>query len=344
MKIAIHNNKEIFSHSTSWVPVWEKYCKENKIEYSIVDCFNNDIINTLKDYNFLLWCTTNYSLPEKIISKSILYTATKMNLKVFPDYNTFWHSDDKIAETYLLQSVKAPLPRSWMLYTKQSANDFVNNYNNYPLVAKLRCGSGSSNVRLLKSKTEALSYIDIMFTKGYNSTPNPIFKAKSNLASSKDVTTIIKRLKRLPDFIESYRKANQLPVEKGYTLFQEFIPNDGYDLKVVVVGNKLSFVARNVRKNDFRASGGGTLVYDKSLITPEIRRISFNISKELGFQCMGYDFVIDNRNKSSKIVEISYGFSYEAQIALGGYWDTNDIWHDEALNAPKEIIKKLLNN
>ena len=338
MKVAIHNNKEIFSHSTSWVPVWEKYCKENKIEYSIVDCFNNDIINTLKEYNSLLWCTTNYSLPEKIISKSILYTAMKMNLKVFPDYNTFWHSDDKIAETYLLQSVKAPLPRSWMFYTKQSAVDFVNNYNNYPLVAKLRCGSGSSNVRLLKSKIEALSYIKTMFTKGYNSSPDPIFKAKSNLASSKDVTTIIKRLKRLPDFIESYRKANQLPVEKGYTLFQEFIPNDGYDLKVVVVGNKLSFVARNVRKNDFRASGGGSLLYDKSLITPEIRKIAFDISKKLDFQCMGFDFVVNSLSSKPYIVEISYGFSYEAQIGLGGHWDNNDVWYDESLNAPMEII------
>ncbi|MGD9678856.1 MAG: RimK family alpha-L-glutamate ligase [Vulcanibacillus sp.] len=344
MKVAIHQNKEIFSHSTSWVPAWIDYCEKNKIDYEVIDCYKNDIKSILKGFDILLWCTTNYSLQEKLFSKSILYSATQMNLKVFPNFNTIWHSDDKIAETYLLSSIDAPIPKSWIFVTKRSAEAFFEEDRQFPLVAKLKCGSGSTNVVLIKNKSEAKVYIKKMFGNGINSSPNPFFKAKSNIASANNLSTFISRLKRIPDFLESYRKASQFPNEKGYVYLQEFIPNDGYDLKVVVVGDKLSFLARNVRKNDFRASGGGTLIYDKSLITPEIRRISFDISKKLGFQCMGYDFVIDNRDKTPKIVEISYGFSYEAQIGLGGHWDNNDIWYEAPLNAPNEVLNNLVKN
>ena len=44
MKIAIHQNKDIFNHSSSWDHVWIEYCKENAINFEIVDCFQNDIL------------------------------------------------------------------------------------------------------------------------------------------------------------------------------------------------------------------------------------------------------------------------------------------------------------
>lgn len=169
-----------------------------------------------------------------------------------------------------------------------------------------------------------------------------MFKTKSNIQSSKDWNTFLKRIKRIPDFIETYTKAKRFPRERGYVFVQEYIPNDGYDLKVVVVGNKLSFLARDVRKGDFRASGGGSIHYDKRLITKEIRNISFEIAEKLGFQCMGYDFVIDKRDGSPKIVEISYGFPHTNQMNLGGYWDKDGVWYDQPLNAPQEVLENML--
>ena len=149
-------------------------------------------------------------------------------------------------------------------------------------------------------------------------------------------------MKRIPDFIESIRKTREFPREKGYVYLQTYIPNNGFDLKVVVVGDKLSFLSRNIRKGDFRASGGGSIEYDKELITQEVRKISFEISNRLKFQCMGYDFVIDRNTMKPKIIEISYGFAHKAQMDLGGYWDKDDNWHSEPLNAPVEIIKNIM--
>jgi len=111
----------------------------------------------------------------------------------------------------------------------------------------------------------------------------------------------------------------------------------------VVIGDKLSFIARNVRKGDFRASGGGDLFFDKSLVSRDILESAFKTNDKLGFQCMGYDYVVDKRTGIGKIVEISYGFSHTALLQAGGYWDRAYVWHDEPLNAPCETIENLIN-
>lgn len=342
MKIAIHQNKKIYYHSGTWNNEWIVYCQNNQLDYEIIDCYGLDAIEKFKNIDILLWHFGNYSLQDMQFARTILNTAKSMGVKVFPDFNTAWHFDDKIAEYYLLKAVGAPIPESWVFYSKEEAVDWLKKKAKYPLVGKLRTGSGSNNVKLFKSKHVAVSYARRMFGKGFRNVPGILFKTMSNVRSSHNWETFMKRLIRIPDFIQTYTRSKKLPTEHGYVYFQEFIPNDGFDLKVVVVGDKLSFLARDVRKGDFRASGGGEINYNKFLITEDIRNTAFKLSKELGFQCMGYDFVIDKRDNVGKIVEISYGFSHTAQLELGGYWDRNGNWHNEPLNAPEELLKNIL--
>jgi len=342
MKVAIHQNKKIFNHSSLWTEIWIKYCQENYIDFKVLDCYKNGILDDLKTYDVLLWHISNYSLQDMLFARKILYSAKKLGIAVFPDFNLSWHFDDKIAEEYLLSSINAPKPKSWFFYVKDDAIRFLKSECSYPVVAKLKSGSGSNNVHLLANKTSALRYAKKMFTSGFRSSPKLYFKLKSNIKSSSSWNVFLKRLKRVPDFLHSMQKTKNFPREKGYLYLQEFIPNEGYDLKVVVVNDKVSFVARLARKNDFRASGGGLLSYDKELVTKEIRTIARETSKKCGFICMGYDFVVDKRNGKPLIIEISYGFSNLAQENLGGYWDENDVWVDKPLTAPYEIIKSLI--
>ena len=77
---------------------------------------------------------------------------------------------------------------------------------------------------------------------------------------------------------------------------------------------KSVFLSRDVRKNDFRASGGGTIVYDKTRINDDILKSAFKFSDLLGFQCMGFDYVIDKKTNEGKIIEMCFGFNHEATI------------------------------
>ena len=180
-----------------------------------------------------------------------------------------------------------------------------------------------------------------MFGRGVSAAPNILFKATSNSKSAKNWSTITKRMNRIPDFISSYTMGKRLPREKDYCSFQEFIPNNGFDLKVYVIGDKISFLSRDVRKNDFRASGGGTIVYDKTRINDDILKSAFKFSDLLGFQCMGFDYVIDKKTNEGKIIEMCFGFNHEALLEMNGYWDRNLVWHNKPLNAPEEVLDKL---
>ena len=330
-----------FEHSTLWTNSWIEYCQNNNISYEVVDCYQPDIIEKLKHFDCILWHIGNYVLQDMLVGRSILNAAENMGLKIFPNSKTAWHFDAKVAETYLLQSADCPIPKSWMFYLLEDCLVWLETKAKYPLISKLRCGSGSNNVKLLRNKREARKYAKDMFNKGYKTYPSILFKSKSQLLSSKSWATIISRIKRIPEFIRTLSRAKMFPRERGYAFFQEFIPNDGFDLKIVVIGDKLSFIGRRIREGDFRASGGGDLFFDKSMVTKNIITSAFSASDKFGFQCMGYDYVVDKVTGNGIIIEISYGFSHTALLRAGGYFDRLGVWHDEPLDAPSEVIKGL---
>jgi glutathione synthase/RimK-type ligase-like ATP-grasp enzyme len=345
IKIAICIDLNSNIHSTSWYYPWEEYCQENNLEYEILNPYSSTIIDELKKFDILLWHFNNYTFQDMMMARSILYSAKMLGLKIFPDFYDIWHFDDKIAETYLLQSIAASIPQSWLFYSLNEIKNWDKHEITFPLVAKLKCGSGSHNVKLIKSKSQLIDYSKRMFGNGFSPHPSIFYKAKSNYDSSKGKKDLMmSRIKKIPEFYNTYKSAKKFPNEKGYVFLQEFIPNNGYDLKIVVIGEKLSFIVRRVRKNDFRASGGGDIYYDKTLITKDIIDSAFAVNDKLKFLCMGYDYVINSKTNEGKIIEMSYCFSHVALLQAKGYFDRNGIWYDRPLNAPEEILKNILLN
>ncbi len=342
LKVAIHRNDRIFRHSTSWSYPWEDYCRSHHVDYDIVDGFRPDALEILYRYDAFLWHVSNYSLPEMLFARSILQAAKNLGLSVFPDFETSWHFDDKIGESYLLGSVDAPTPRHWIFYTFKDCEAWLETSCPFPVVAKLRSGSGSENVKLINNRKDATAYARRMFGKGLDATPNVLFKARTQWDSSKDWATVARRLRRIPDLIQKQKNAKAFSPEKGYVFFQEYVPNGGFDIKVVVVGDKLSYIGRRARKKDFRASGSGDLFFDREIVSKDIFDAAFQTSDRARFQCMGYDFVVDRRDGRGKILEISFGFSHLALLQAGGYWDRESIWHDDPLNAPYEVMDRIV--
>lgn len=343
MKIAILFDQNEKLHTTNWSLAWVDYCEANNLNYEVVNPYKNAVITELMEFDIILWHYSNYSFKDMLIAKNILFTLEKQGKKVFPSFDDAWHFDDKLAETYLLESIKAPIPKSYYCYAlKDLENDIKNNLFSFPIIAKLRNGSGSHNVKMLKSKEELLSYGKKMFSSGMNSAPSLMYKASSNIRSSKNLKTFINRAKRIPEFLKSLSNAKKFNIERNYVYLQEFIFNDGFDLKIVVIGDKLSFIGRDIREGEFRASGGGSVFYEKEKITKNVIDSAFKTSDQLNFQCMGYDYVIDNKTGLGKIIEISYGFSHHALLDAQGYFDREGNWYNEPMNAPFEIIRKIL--
>lgn len=315
MKIAIQHRAGSFSDR------WIAYCKENDIPFKIVDCYANDIIEQVKDCDALMWHHHHANYKDVLFAKQLLNSVSQSGKQVFPDYNTAWHFDDKVGQKYLLEAIDAPLVQSYVFYTKKEALNWIES-TTFPKVFKLRGGAGASNVKLVRTKSEAVSLVNKAFGRGFSKfdkfgyLKEEIRKVKERKESFLGVFKGIARLFISTEFAKMQGR------EKGYIYFQEFIPNNTFDIRVIVVGDKAFALKRMTRKNDFRASGSGHILYEKKEIDERCIKIAFDTNKKLNSQSIAYDFVFDKQNKLL-IIEISYGYDVHAYDECPGYWDTN---------------------
>lgn len=149
MKIAIHNSG---SFSIRWI----KYCKKYAIPFKTVNCYDSDIIKQLKDCDALMWHHDHGKFKDVLSAKKILFALEHAGIKVFPDFHTAWHFDDKVAQKYLLEAINAPLVPSYVFYDKKEALDWAT-ATTYPKVWKLKGGAGAANVKLVRSKKKLTS-------------------------------------------------------------------------------------------------------------------------------------------------------------------------------------------
>lgn len=329
-------------HSGSWSDEWLLQCKEMGLKHELVDWRKAGSFEHLTDFDIVLWHYSHYSSDEMRFAAGMLEALSDSGCKVFPDYAESRHFDDKVIQSYVLKGLNIPAPSNYCLHSKIAVEEWANRVGCFPVVAKLRSGSGSNNVILIHNESELSKYSSTMFGKGISATPSPFLKIKSNVASSKNAKVFYNRLKRAPEFLFTLMQSIGGQKEKGYVYLQEFVPGVDYDLKIVVVGDKLSFIGRSVRKGDFRASGGGGIFYDKKLVSKTLIDSAFEAAKKLGSDCIGFDYIIDPATQKPLVLEMSYGFSHQALLSSGGYFDRDGNWYDEPLNVPKEIIKLMV--
>lgn len=333
MKIGIHETKGFFSDR------WIAYCEANNISYKLVDCYSTDVTSQLSDCDALMWHFNHKSPKASKFAKQLLFAVQASGKRVFPDYNTVWHFDDKVGQKYLLEAIGAPLASAYVFYSKQEALTWANQ-TSYPKVFKLRNGAGSDNVRLVKSKNEANSLINKAFGRGfkqYQAWGNMKERLRKYRLGKTTLWDVVKGIIRLAHTTEYSRVAGR---EIGYIYFQDFIPDNDHDIRIVVVGDKAFAIKRMVRVNDFRASGSGNILYDKHLFDEKTIKLSFDLAEKLQTQCVAFDFVQDNTNML--LVEISYGFSPQGYDPCPGYWGKDLTWRDGTFNPYGWMVEDLI--
>lgn len=319
MKIAIHKTG---GFSDRWID----YCKKKNIDCKIVNAYDSDIVQQVADCNAFMWHFSHISYKDALFAKQLLFSLQQSGMKVFPDFNTVWHFDDKVGQKYYLEAIGAPMVPSYVFYTQKEALDWIDK-TAFPKVFKLRGGAGAANVKLAHTAREARKMVRKAFGNGFSQ-----YSAFDNLkerwrkyrigkTDSKDVIKGVLRFFHKPDFARMHAP------EKGYAYFQDFIPDNTFDIRVCVVGDKAFALKRVTRKGDFRASGSGNIVYDKNQIDERCVRIAFDVNKKIKSQSIAFDYVFD-KNNNPLIVEISYGFAVEAYDMCEGYWTDDMQWHE----------------
>lgn len=334
--IAIHNAADFASR-------WCEYGAACGHEIRKVNGYESGILARLRGCQAFLWHLNHEQTLDLLFARSVLKAAETQGIHVFPNHPTSWHFDDKIAQKYLLEAVNAPLVPTWVFYSQKDAIDFLKNAT-YPLVFKLRRGAGSLNVRLVRDLSEGKALARRMFGRGISPFPalgllqQAAGKARRNRTHHDPFRVRLGRVMR-----RILEKTFHNPIERGYMLIQRLIPDNDHDLRVTIIGERAFAFNRGVRPNDFRASGSGRITYlSKSELPEDAIEIAFNLSRQLGFQSMAFDFARDSGCGAPLLLEMCYAFQARAIFDCPGYLDISGAWHSGHYHPEDLILDDLL--
>jgi glutathione synthase/RimK-type ligase-like ATP-grasp enzyme len=297
-----HRNGEKQSFSARWIELAESAGHAVRI----VDVHRPDIVDQLAGADAFMW-RPPLSVLNREFSRRLLPALELAGLPVFPSRRTLWHSEDKIAQSYLLKAIGVPVADTWVFWRLEPALAFLA-HAAYPLVMKLSAGFQSNAVQLLRDADEAAYWARRMFTTG---------------ATGFDKAPAWKR--RWREAVRGVKLAVGRPLhpslEYGNLYVQQFLPGNDHDTRVTVIGKRAFAFRRRNRPNDFRASGSGRIDWDPAAIDLRHVRLALRVARALGTQSLGVDLLY--RDGEPVVCETTYTFASWAVRDCPGHWALN---------------------
>jgi len=242
-------------------PRWTKYIRfldHNKIPYSIYEVHRSRWLQEARQYDVVVGICSSaaYRLDEMRRKYNVL--ERHMGIACYPGFDAMLFYEDKILEAHLSTVYDLPFVPTFVSNDYQDTVDFIANAE-LPLVSKIVPGAGSVGVELMRTRGECLKVARRAFS--------------------------------------STGRASHVPYmrQKDYVYFQQFIENDGYDLRVIVVENMVFGYYRKVLANDFRASGMNEV--EKRELPPEAMRIALKAYGVFRMPMLVVDMLRDSDGK-----------------------------------------------
>jgi len=236
-------------------PKWTKYrrfLENNSFDYDIYPIHCHDWIEQAKRFDIIVGLPSNsiYDLCECRCKYEIL--ETYMGKICYPSSAHTRLYEDKSLEAYISKVTSIPFANTYISNDKDDALTLIKNLK-FPVVSKIIPSSGSVGVEMVRNVKQARRIVNHAFSMSGRKTHLSYYQQK--------------------DFI----------------YYQEFIPNDGYDHRVVVVGDWVFGFDRKVLPHDFRASGMG--IEEKKELSEESMRIALQVNKIIQSPILAVDMV-----------------------------------------------------
>ena len=301
----------------------------NNILHRLIDPNSPTLLSDLKECSHLLFHHSQGDTDIRIY-ETLYNIATRYGIKCMPNYDSYWMYEDKIKEYYLLKINDFPIIDSWVFWNIEYADAYLDEAT-YPIVAKLPKGAASMNVVLVNSPEEGRTINRQVFTKGVKAGKLHSKTSLSSLRKAGMIKSTRKSLRSLlinAGFMKDKSYFPEWQIQKDAIMYQKYLPNNSFDQRITIIGNRGFGARRYVREHDFRASGSGNIDLDPKKIDLRCIEIAFSISKKYNFSTMGYDFIYDE-DKKPYINEFGYCFADSVIHGCQGYWDDQGVWHQE---------------
>ena len=333
----------LFIHNTpgSFSERWFTAAAQWGLAVRQIDCLSNDLVNQCRPKDLVLWHVSHADPRHALVARQVVAALEFKGVTVYPNMRELACYDDKIAQKYLLEAAEAPLVPTYVFTSLEEALAWVAR-TTWPKVFKLRCGAGSSNVRLVHTKAEAEKRCFQAFSRGHPAASGGLQDLTSRLRGTRNCRQFWDKVRRAPvTLARAWHLRTHLPVQRGYVYFQDFLPHNTFDTRITVIGDRAFGFLRLNRPNDFRASGSGILVYDRDQIDPRCLEVAFTVARRLGTQSLAFDF-LQAADGSPRIGEISYAFVPEAVYACPGHWNPAYVWQPGQVWPQDCILRDLM--
>lgn len=212
-------------------PRWTKirrFLENNGFEWTIYELHAHDWIDMAGELDLVVGFVSSEWWHLQEMREKYRFLETYLQKATYPSPRHADLYEAKRLEAYICRVKGVPFARTHISYDRSDALQLVEKLN-YPVVSKIVPASGSAGVELVENSQQARRVVEQSFSPTGRKTYTPVFR------------------------------------QKNYVYFQDFVPNDGYDTRCIVVGNWVWGYYRKVPNGDFRASGMSDIVEKRAL-------------------------------------------------------------------------------
>jgi glutathione synthase/RimK-type ligase-like ATP-grasp enzyme len=236
-------------------PRWTKYVRfleQNGFPYEYFDLSAHDWLEKARKFDIFVGILSSHLYHLQEMRKKYFTLETYLGKACFPSTAHILLYEDKTLECYISDTCDIPYAKTYISNEKQDALRLVDHLN-FPMIHKMDPGSGSLGVELVRDRKQARKIVQQAFSMTGRATHSLYFR------------------------------------QKNYVYFQEYIPNDGYDIRVLIIGNWVFGYYRKVLEGDFRASGMN--IIEKRELPEEAIRIAWKTNQVIKSPMLVVDLV-----------------------------------------------------
>lgn len=263
------------------VQKFKRFLKSNDIPYEEYDVNRSDFIEVAKKFDVIVWrVETTYSKQWEAADKLEILDKY-LGKMVLPSSEALWVDEDKLRAQYVFEINDFPIIKTFSSHSEDEVMQYIENCE-YPIISKDKICASGHGVYMIKNKFQAKKICDEIFSTG---------------------------LKTNEDYV----------LQKDYVYFQEYVPNYGFDLRIIMIGNYYFGYYRYPLEGGFKASGSG--IIEKKELPKEAMLLAKKVRESLPkSNSLAVDFIKDTRDDNYYIVETSIFVGIESceQLMVDG--------------------------
>lgn len=250
-------------------PFWTKYrrfLRDNDIPWGLYDIHRSSWLRDARDFDIVVWRPMSFPYEVEEIRRKYFVLEQELGKICYPGFAEAMLYEDKLLQYELLTSRGLPMIETFVSHSLEESLDYVARCS-YPQVSKVATGSGSLGVELLADRRSAERLVRRVFSFSGRATYWP------------------------------YQG------QKNYVYLQRLEPNRGWDLRVIVAGERVFGYYRDVPRGEFRASGMDTVRWGG--LPAEALLAGRRAAQAVGFPIVAVDMLVAPDDGRISIIELS---------------------------------------